>query len=319
MQQRGAEGATFLSRPQLYGGFGGAPRGNKASIFFARGQRQRLNIVSIMKCLFLPWLMFCFIYAATSFSLHYTSPTLMHALVGVGFVIVLACAAIALLVVLQKWHHEYHEPNWYIFLFITMLIGWSLGLLFGDINFKTNMRSFYDYSNLNEYHYVDPARMRGAQLMDAGRVNFVNGTGLDLKRSMGFRNLDTYCVAPITVKGLPLATYDFWAVGLGCCSGNTADFHCGEYDNPHANSGLRFLRDEERAFFRLAVQQAEATYGIKSDHPLFFFWTQSADAGMTSFQDDGHKFFLIGMLVHFCWQALCVGLAVLGFSKMGHF
>mmetsp|Transcript_113507 Transcript_113507/g.321173 ORF Transcript_113507/g.321173 Transcript_113507/m.321173 type:complete len:320 (-) Transcript_113507:80-1039(-) len=319
MQQRLISDLAFFSKDRPYGGLGGAPSGSKATLFFDRAQRQRLNIVSVLMCLFAPWLMFCFTYAATSFHLHYKFPALMYALVGLGLVIVLVFAAIALRLVIKKCRHEYHEPKWYIFLFITMLIAWSLGLLFGYTNFKNSMEPFYAYTNLDEYHNVDPSDTRGAQLMDAGRVTFVNGAGVDRKRSMGFRNIDTYCVAPITVDGRPLANYDFWAVGIGCCSGNTADFSCGEYDNPKAKAGLRYVRDEERAIFRLAVQQAEATYAIKSDHPLFFFWTQSADAAMASFRDAGYRFFLLGMLVHFCWQALCVGLAALGFSKLGQF
>jgi hypothetical protein len=310
----------YLSRPQLYGGFGGFDTASeKDHLFYARGQRQRLNVISVCQCLFLPWFMYCFTYAVTSFDLHYTRPLLMYVLLGLGLLGVVICGWLAFGVAMKKVHHDFHEPSWYIFLFITMAIGWSLGIVFGNLNYISNMQSFYDYQNLNEYFYVDPSRMLGSQLMDAGRVSFVNGTSLDLRRSMGFKNLDTYCVAPITVEGLPLASYDFWAVGLDCCSGNTADFQCGEYDNPKAKAGLRFLKDEQRAFFRLAVQQAEATYGIKATHPLFFFWTQDATGEMQGFRDEGYRYYCIGMVVHFVWQLFCVALAVMGFAKLGRF
>lgn len=315
MQRQAGPDAAFLSRPQLYGGFGGFPR--KEQLFYSRGQRHRLNILSVLQCLFLPWLMFCFTYAVCTFSLHYTRPNLMYSLLALGLVVVCANAGLALFTGYKKMQHDFHEPNWYIFLFVTMLIGWSLGMWFGNTNFSLSMQPFYDYANLNEYYYVDPARMRGAQMMDSGRVHFVNGTNLDLRRSMGFKNLDIYCVAPITLDGLPLASYDFWAVGIGCCSGNAADFACGEYNNPKATSGLRFLKDDDRAFFRLAVQQAEATYGIKATHPLFFYWTQDASGEMDSYREEGYRYYLIGMLAHFAWQLLVVGLAVLGFSRMG--
>ena len=79
---------------------------------------------------------------------------------------------------------------------------------------------------------------------------------------------------------LPLETYDFWAIGMDCCSVNAADFHCGaglgwilsvrperakgqartggEVGNFKAHSGLRLLDDRQRSFYRLAVEQAGA-------------------------------------------------------------
>mmetsp|Transcript_68432 Transcript_68432/g.154995 ORF Transcript_68432/g.154995 Transcript_68432/m.154995 type:complete len:324 (+) Transcript_68432:98-1069(+) len=311
---------AYLSRPQLYGGFGGFSRDGKA--FFARSQRQRLNLVSIFQCLLLPWGLFCLVYAATSFQIHYLNPSLCYILCALGLVVVIGSGVLALQSVVRRIQADQaREPRWYVFLFLTMLVGWIVGVVLGNLNFWTNMQPYYNYMNLNMYHDVNPATMRGQQLMDAGLVYFTNGTGLDLRRSMGFRNLDTYCVAPISVKGagtlLPLSSYDFWAVGLGCCSGNAADFHCSQFDNKRAHSGLRLLKDEQRPFFRLAVQQAESAYSIKARHPLFFYWGEDPAVQMNSFRDEGYKYYLIGMLAHFAWQLLAVGLAASGFSKIG--
>jgi len=282
-----------------------------------------MNLVSIFQCFLIPWSLFCLMHAVTSFQIHYSRPMLCYSLCGCGLLAVIASGGFAIASTFSKLRAEqFRQPNWHWFLFLTMFVAWVLGIVLGGLNFWTNMQPHYNYKNLNQYHLVNPATMRGQQLMDGGRVYFTNMTRLDLRRSMGFRNLDTYCVAPITIQGaagtlLPLASYDFWAVGLGCCSGNAADFHCGEYNNPKAHSGLRLLRDDQRAFFRLAVQQAESSYGIKATHPLFFYWSEDNEAEMNVFRDEGYKYFLIGMLAHFAWQLLSVTLAVAGFARLG--
>mmetsp|Transcript_53489 Transcript_53489/g.152417 ORF Transcript_53489/g.152417 Transcript_53489/m.152417 type:complete len:361 (-) Transcript_53489:79-1161(-) len=320
MQSQRPSGDSFFSRPQLYGGFGGFDRNGKT--FLVRSQRQRMNLVSLFLCLFIPWILFCLMYAVMSFQLHYLRPWLCYVLCGCGLLPVVISAGLAVRSMIAKLlPDQAREPQWFIFITLTMFVAWILGVIFGDLNFWTNMQLYYNYMNLNEYNLVNPATMRGQQLMDAGRIHFTNSSGLDLRRSMGFRNLDVYCVAPISIRGagtmLPLASYDFWAVGLGCCSGNTADFHCGDYDNPRARTGLRLLRDDQRAFFRLAVQQAESTYSIKARHPLFFYWGEDPTQEMVYYRDEGYKYYLIGMLAHFGWQLLSTTLAASGFAKLG--
>lgn len=328
------ETSAFLSKPQLYGGFGGVSQdgrlalSGKAQALYARSQRQRLNVVPVFQCLLLPWLFFCVIHAVMCFHWHYAQRPVCFAVVGAGLVLVLVLGGVAVYSGVRKARsaragEPMKPPSWLIFFAVTSLAAWVLAVVLGDLNFWTNMQPYYDYANLNEHWRVDPSQIQGQELMDAGRIHFTNNTVVDVQRSMGFRNLDMYCVAPITVKApegtlKPLETYDFWAVGLDCCSANSADFHCGEFANPNAHQGLRLLRDEQRPFFRLAIQQAEAAHSIKATHPLFFYWTADATSEMESFRMDGYRYFLVGMLAHFAWQLLCVGLAFAGFLKLGH-
>jgi len=326
-----SNGANYqYGQPGMYGSSGSivsAPLPLSQKGPFVRGLRQRLNFVSILMSLFVPWLLFCFMYYAMSFSLHYRNPFICFILVFLGLCVALAIGLIAFDAMKRKrggapfsdGDMRNHAPTWLVFLSVTCLLAWLLGVVAGDVNYFQHMNPYYDLSNLNTYPNVDPSVMRGQQLMDAGRISFSPGSNLDLSRSMGFKNLDLYCVAPIVGGNDPkhISSYDFWAVGMNCCSGSRADFHCGEFNNPRAAAGLRLMRDDQRAFFRLAVQQAEAAYNIKAHHPLFFHWMRDPIAEVAAYSDEGYKYYLLGIFTHFIFQLFMVACACLIFSKMG--
>jgi len=315
-------------RPAMYGShIMHEPAANHQKGFFIHGQRRRLNIVAICISLFVPWLLFCIVYWAMSFSLHYKNPFLCYVVVLLGLCFVGFTAYLAFQAIRKKeavspligGNDTQREPTWLIFLFITCLIAWLLATLGGDANYINNLEPYYDVSNLNIYPSVDPSRMRGQQLMDAGRVMFTRAAKLDLTRAVGFKNSEMYCVAPIVSGDDPkhLPTYDFWAVGVNCCSGDSSDFHCGAFNNGQANAGLRLMRDDQRPFFRLAVQQAEAAYNIKADHPLFFHWMQDPVAEVNAYMEEGFKYYLLGIFTHFIFQCFLVAVACFAFAKLG--
>jgi len=277
-----------------------------------------MNIVAVCLNIFMPWALFSLIFAVQSFSLHYQHPWLVDFILCFGAVLVLLSAVLAV----RAWKKKRdglsdREPTWFMFAAIALAIALCLAVVFGDMNYWYNMQPFYDVENLNTYPSVDPSKDKGQQLMDAGRVYFTDGSRLDYSKAMAFKNLDLYCVAPITLGPAQLSSYDFWAVGVNCCSGVRNDFHCGEYDNPHAKSGLRLMKDEQRPYYRLAVQQAESTYEIKAEHPLFFVWMQDPISVVNEYRDDGLKYYLLGIFTHLCFSIFIVVCAVVGFSKTG--
>merc|ERR1719502_2175601 len=103
-----------------------------------------------------------------------------------------------------------------------------------------------------------------------------------------------YCVAPISTGDAKLPNYDFWVVGVNCCS-KPHEFNCGDAGNFRANSGLRSLNNENHPFYRLAVQQAEAAYDITATHPVFFYWTQDPLDDIEKLLQKGIKFYLMGV------------------------
>jgi len=277
-----------------------------------------MNLLAIMVNIFFPWLTFCSIFAGMSFSLHYQRPVVSWLLVALG---VLASATSGFLA--WKTAEREREDMWYTFAALALLLATILAAVFGDFNFWVNMQPYYDIENLNTYPSVDPARERGQQLMDSGRVYFADNVALDMRKTMGFKNLDVYCVAPIVSKPWkgepPMDTYDFWAVGTNCCSGVSSDFRCGEFNNKNARAGLRLMREDQRPFFRLAVQQAEAAYNIKAPHPIFYYWMQDPVEETNAYKNDGFKYFLLGMFTHFAFNCFCVVCALFAFSKLGRY
>lgn len=285
----------------------------KPPTVFTPGKKKRINLVAVCLNIFLPWFLFSGLYAILSFSFHYQSPYGAWACVVAGFLLCI----VSLFLAIRAKNSAERDPSWYLFSTLTLFLAVIMAAVFGQMNFWYNLQPFYDIENLNTYPSVNPSSETGQRLMDAGRVYFSDNTKLDTSKSMGFKNLDLYCVAPIVNGDAALESYDFWAVGLNCCSGVSSDFRCGEFNNPHARSGLRLMRDDQRPFFRLAVQQAAAAYQLKSTHPLFFYWLQDPVGEMNSYRDAGFKYYLLGIFSHFALNLFMTTVAVIGFSRIG--
>jgi hypothetical protein len=291
----------------------------KRGMFFVQGQRKRMNIVAILLSLFVPWLLFCFVDAVLSFSIHYKQPYFAYILVLLSFLVVVGLSSIfAASAVTKKFSDPTYQPSWYIFIAVTSALAFTLGLFGGEWNYGTHMLPYYDLLNLARYTDIDTNMYLGQQLMDAGQIEFKTGTALDLGRSMGFKNHDVYCVAPIMTKGGGAPSVDFWAVGKNCCSGVSADFHCKGFSDPTASGVIRLMRDADRPFYRLAVQQAEATYKMTANHPLFFEWVHSATEATDTFRHNGYINYILGISAYFLLQGFLTAVTALAFSKLVH-
>jgi len=259
-------------------------------------QRKELKLPAMAIALAAPIIVFALVSAVLSFSLHHSDPAFTWLVVFLSAAIVAAFC--------------------YLYLAVMLVIAWFFGFFVGEINWWSNTLPYNDLHQLSIHMNVDTATTPGQQLMDVGRIKFVQGTKLDLTKSIGFKNVDQYCVVPIIGNSALPDSYDYWAIGLNCCSGNAADFHCGDYSNPNARSGLRLMREDQRAFYQLAVQQAEATYAIKARHPLFFYWMDDAIAELESYQAETVKSYFISLLSFVFAQIFFFVIAVISFTKL---
>jgi len=329
MQQNNYSDAQYFSKDgyEGYGSHGGYSGFNsylnepppKKGVWVSLPKR-KLNFVPMLVCLCVPWALFVTVYCLLAFKFHYTQPKLtmlLLALILIGVVSVIIKAANGRFKIFSGTAGE-REPSWLIFFALALLLAMALGFVEGQANHTANMAPFYDLMNLNNYTNVFPNRMSGQQLIDAGIIDFVPGSTLDVKKSMGFMNQKMYCVAPIVFGATPPESYDFWAVGTGCCSGYQADYHCGNYNNPEATGGLRMMASSDRAFYRLAVQQAEATYGFKATHPLFFTWEVNPSDEVRMWEQQGWSSFVTWFFSYFLLQFCLVLVACLIFSKLGN-
>lgn len=271
--------------------------------------------------MFVPWLVFCLVYSIMSFEFRFEHANLAWMLVAMIFLLSVGLfAALAQLTRVRKHKEteEEHEPMWYNFLTICCFAGIVAGVFFGQRNFSV-MDTYSRLHHLNTYRNVDPAAYVGEQLVDAGRLTFQDNVFVDVSHSMGFKNNDLYCVAPIVSPSMsPTASntyYDFWAVGKNCCSGVAADFHCKGFKDAMNMGGLRLTNDADRPFYRLAVQQAEATYKLTTHKPLFFTWEFDPLQWTEDLKAAAVRSFIYGVFTALVCQVFVTLIATLVFAK----
>lgn len=274
----------------------------------------RASLVPLFFAIVLPWALFALTYMAVASAVHITDPWQSILAIACGGVLLL-CLFFAWLDRMVNWPDR--QPSMVGFFGVAFLIAWTLGILLGTMSFQSYTFKWFELTRLNTYKGVDPDFARGAQLMDAGFINFLPGTHVQLNASMGYKEEQLYCVAPLQLGPLPPVTYDFWLVGKECCKASRPGFSCGSAQHVHS-SGLigKRLLEEDTSYYKLAVKQAEAAYGILAAHPLFFehMKEEEAPAGLVTQAQQALHFYLVGYLL---FQIAVVLLAIFFYFPTG--
>lgn len=297
----------------------GSPGNAKAANFevpFGR-VRRRMNVVAVCLCLLMPSAIFMAVFGILSFHVHFAHPGLCWFMVVMALIATAVCGLVALQTARRrKADGNVREPTWLIFLFMSCLLAWVLAVPLGLWNYRSCMLPHYNLVTLNTYNNVDPGAVSGSGVMDAGRLSFKAGSYIDTTKAIGFKKVDTYCVAPVTSTNTTLATYDFWATGVNCCSGQPGDFHCGETGGKlELGGGNRVLSDAEIPWLTLATQQAEAFYHLKVGHAIFFKNVADPLGEESAQMDAGVKFFCLWSLLFFGIQLFLVLMTLVVFSR----
>lgn len=256
----------------------------------------------------------CFILTMAAFLL----PRVMSILCILGVIYILfrlkcVLGVLLLSVLVGKIHKNHHERavvywTWFpCWKFLFCLLGSTMGGFVGHHLWETYWQQYSEISLLKAYRGIDPAVVPGAQIQDAGAVEFASTAGIDSEHAGCFMNAGrTYCIAPIVTNGTMLqnvggapryGSYDYFAVGVDCCSCPDINFRCGAWRHPWAEGGIRSTDLEARPFYRLAVEAWASTYRKTSNHPLFFEWVDSPVAHRKSLRQNFWKFVAWSLLL----------------------
>eukprot|EP00933_Yihiella_yeosuensis_P073338 TRINITY_DN81999_c0_g1_i1.p1 TRINITY_DN81999_c0_g1~~TRINITY_DN81999_c0_g1_i1.p1 ORF type:complete len:321 (-),score=53.67 TRINITY_DN81999_c0_g1_i1:98-1060(-) len=229
----------------------------------------------------LPPLMFGYVTSILTFKTHFFLGG------GIWWMVALSLAPIYISYRMMRWSMQYKlNASWSRLSVILFFLASFVGSSFGTYNYWYYAEPSYALEGLRVYKEIDTMETSGARVMDASRIDFLEGTTVMTDMAMSYTDHETYCVAPIAsnvAKEGGLSSYDFWAVGVGCCSPGQSNFHCGAYNKQKAHSGLRMTANDQLPYFQLAVQQAEAAYNLQPGHTIFLYWTEDAADGAGEF------------------------------------
>jgi len=296
------------------------PRGHGSTV------RRQLNGLSVFLALVVPLALFVVTFWAMSFELYYYHPDYALIVVSSALLFSLVLGAFAVNARMHEVKHGLSSGGkhgegprtWYYFVFWTSLLACILGICLGFVNMTWNTQRYYDYLGLRKVVNVDPGAMQGQQLIDAGEIDFKMGSKVDVKLHFQWHKGRTYCVAPIiSSDGAKLASYDFWAVGMDCCSSRPNDFSCGgvHMEKWPSPNGLRVMEDSEVQGYKLAVEQAVVANHIQSRQPIFLHMVSKPYLGIKRYFDDAKVFAFVSGICYFTMHFILVAIQTYTFGK----
>lgn len=256
---------------------------------------------------------------------------------GVAFsrtenVLLVAVPSMVSVVIFCLFANVYQRSGWPVALFVAVL---GLGAVAVQQRSKTPLTDFLAYFSMaalflsttvglaayneafSNYWFLHDsnaysnvlATESAAGYADAGKLVFADGTRVDAGKALGYKDGQTYCVAPI-IDEMMNGAVEFWAVGIDCCSVR-GSFWCDDAWNPKARSGV--VMDDtivnNTAEFAAAIRQAEAAFEIPaSTKPLTVRWVVDPEQMETNYRVEGVAVLFSAFLV----QTLLFALATLG-------
>lgn len=281
----------------------------------ARRRRTRVSVVPILFAVFLPSGVFLLSSAVMSFGVHCQSEALAWGVVAALVVVWFVMLAVAR-------HFREHDPNPTWVSTLTLLCGLAIvgGTALGNYNFYVNYQPYCAMQDMQVAKNVNVSAESGQTYMDTGIFQFAPGTRLAASNTWHFKNGQLYCVAPLVGAETRPETgaLDFWVVGKDCCSATASDFRCGAYDKPAAGlGGRRVMRDQDRLFYRLAVQQAESLYGIRTAFPIFMYYEENPLVGVNQWLNDSYNLFYLGLITCVAFALVAAAVASFCLSSLG--
>lgn len=205
----------------------------------------------------------------------------------------LTLVVFAAAVILGQYTKKFYRSSviwfgwWPFWLCVVSVLAAAVGYLTGKYLWSDFLGPYYEYKRLQMYRGINPNVIPGERIQDSGLVDFTSNAQIDRSKGGCFMDRgDTYCIAPIVdggvvqydLQGIPrTGSYDYFAVGINCCSCPNHDFQCGEWKNPFARGGMRSLDYKARPFYKLALGDWEAAYQKASKQPLFFDWVEQPE------------------------------------------
>jgi len=298
------------------------------SVFYP-GNRVKMNIVGMFVNLFLPWAAFVLVAGLTGFQSLYRSPATVWIVLAFLFVVWLCFSAVA---VANRRHNP--QPTWHMYLTIMVFVFGIAGLIVGLVTYEQYTKHYFRTQDLKSVEHLNIQNTSGADVMDAGAFNFMEGTHIAPEYSWHFKKKHLYCVAPLFVKVNPRDTegassimgreiplqsgsVDWFAVGKDCCSEGSGDFRCGPWMNGNAHSALRVLDKEDLKWYGLGAQQFSSLYNMKVTRPVFVEWSNDVMAQLEYKNRMAFRAVLLSYLFAFIVSSFFLSIAVAAFAWLG--
>lgn len=174
----------------------------------------------------------------------------------------------------QRRHNWEWFPTWACT--FAVVLGWMLG----SVNYHIFVLPYMHFRFNREYTNLNPSE-NPAAYGDAGTIYFAEHARLDLAKSVGFKEWNRFCVAPIVGEetGAPVG---FWAAGLDCCE-SRHNFRCGDALVADARAGVRISENDPLGAgldqFKKSVAMAAQVYGFEaSEEPVLVWWVKDPKA-----------------------------------------